>query len=105
MYSIISCWALRGCGSTTASKNLRQTDGPPTARGSDPTLGSDAIGHPDIEKTTLSAVLPMAYATRTGGGNITRGAWPGTFHPTTSPTHSPATRSGTLCPRYLAPRL
>src|SRR5262245_35239555 len=23
----------------------------------------------------------------------------------TSPTHSPATRSGTLCPRYLGPRL
>ena len=26
--------------------------------------GSDAMSYPDIEKTTLSAVLPMAYATR-----------------------------------------
>jgi hypothetical protein len=36
-------------------------------------VGSDAIGHLDIEKTTLSAVLPVAYTTRTGAGNITRG--------------------------------
>jgi len=60
------------------------------------------MGYPDIEKTMLSAVLPMAYATRPERGNITRGTWPGTFHPITSP-NSPATPSGTLCPRYLAP--
>ena len=30
-------------------------------------------GHRDIEKTTLSAVLPVAYTTRTGADNITRG--------------------------------
>src|SRR5262249_7596551 len=62
-------------------------------RGAESWGGRDSIGHPDIEKTTLSTVLPMAYATRTGAGNITRGTWPGTFHPITSPTHSPATRS------------
>src|SRR5262249_9178750 len=35
----ISCSAFRGCGSTTAPKNLRHTDGVrPPARGSDPAL-------------------------------------------------------------------